>query len=501
MQQPLLEARKLTKRYPGVLALDEVSFSLNSGEVHSLCGENGAGKSTLIKVLGGVIGAGQYEGELFVRGQRVAFANTSEAERANIAVIHQELSLVDGMTVQENIFLGNEPGAWGFVDHREMRRRALALLSRFGLEIDPAALVGQLGMGHKQLVEIARALAKNASVLIFDEPTSALTRREVDGLLAIVKDLVKKGMSAIYISHKMDEVFELSERITVLRDGRSIATLRAAETDEATVVQKMVGRAVEDLFPPKSGRAGETLLEVSGLTIAAGRGEPPMLQGVSLEARAGQVLGIGGLMGAGRSELLMHLFGCFGVATAGNVRFLGQSSSERSPAQHVAAGLVLVTEDRKRFGLSLSASVGFNLSLSALPEFCRLGFVAKGRETARSLELFRALSVKAASLEVAVGTLSGGNQQKVVLGRALMTRPRLILLDEPTRGIDIGAKQEIYRLVAELRERGLGVILVSSELPELLGLADTIHMLGSGKLSGPFDPATATQEQLLSAAM
>ncbi|MET0412011.1 MAG: sugar ABC transporter ATP-binding protein [Polyangiaceae bacterium] len=501
MADVILETRAITKRFPGVVALKDVGFQLEAGEIHALCGENGAGKSTLIKILGGIIGHAEYEGELVVRGAPARFESIRDAEVAKIAVIYQELALIDGMTVAENVFLGHEPSRLGFVDHGRMYVDTQRVLERFNLKLDPTLRVGDLGMGQKQLVEIARALAKDARILILDEPTSALSDREVALLLEILKELRKAGVSCIYISHKLDEVFALADRITVLRDGQSITTLRASETDAGRVVQHMVGRAVEDLFPKSTATPGEVLLSVKDLSAAERRGEPARLEHIGFDVRAGEVVGIGGLMGAGRSELLMHLFGCWGERRSGSVHFRGQPLEGLKPPEIVARGLVLVTEDRKRFGLSLLASVGFNLSLSALSEFSSAGFVDADRELSRNRELSKSLSIKAASLEVPVGTLSGGNQQKVVLGRALMTAPKVVMLDEPTRGIDVGAKNEIYLLIRELSRQGLGVLLVSSELAELQGLADTIVMLREGKVGGVFDPKRATQADLLEAAM
>jgi len=501
MAGPILEAKSITKRYPGVLALRDVSFQLQAGEVHALCGENGAGKSTLIKVLGGVLPHDSYTGQLSCNGKAVRFESIRDAEAAGIAVIHQELSLVDEMTVAENVFLGNEPSRFGFVQHERMYVDAQKVLDRFKLDIDPTARVRELGMGQKQLVEIARALAKQVRILILDEPTSALSDKEVRALLAIILDLRGAGVSSIYISHKLDEVFHLSDRITVLRDGESVFSAPRSEADESSIVQQMVGRRVDDLFPPRRGMPGEVLLSVEKLSVAPRKGEPARLRDISFEVRGGQVLGIGGLMGAGRTELLMHLFGCYGERLSGQVRFAGRPLAAGDPAGNVRAGLVLVTEDRKRYGLCLDAMVGFNLSLSALRELSKTGFVDTERELRENRRMVDAMSIKAASLEVKVGTLSGGNQQKVVLGRALMTDPKVVLLDEPTRGIDIGAKSEVYTLVRELTERGLAVVLVSSELPELIGLADRILMLCQGQLGGSFDAREATQAELLSAAM
>jgi D-xylose transport system ATP-binding protein len=405
------------------------------------------------------------------------------------------------MTVAENVFLGNEPSRFGFVNHDRMYVDTQQVLTRFNLDIDPTLPIRNLGMGQKQLVEIARALAKKARILILDEPTSALTDREVQSLSAIIRDLRQAGVSLIYISHKMDEVFQLSDRITVLRDGESVFSTLTRDTDESSIVEHMVGRRVDDLFPENHSAKGDVLLSVDKLSVAPRRSEPAFLKDISFEVRAGEVLGIGGLMGAGRSELLMHLFGCYGHRLSGQVRFAGLPHDHSNPPGNIKKGLVLVTEDRKRYGLSLEASVGFNMSLSALAELTSRGFVDSEREFVKNREMSQSLSVKAASLEVKVGTLSGGNQQKVVLGRALMTDPKVVLLDEPTRGIDIGAKSEIYALIRLLTERGLGVVLVSSELPELMGLSDRIVMLSEGQLGGVFSAAAATQADLLRSAM
>ena len=501
MTDVTLEARAITKRFPGVVALKGVSFELAAGEIHALCGENGAGKSTLIKILGGIIPHGDYEGRLLVGGAEARFAGIRDAELAKIAVIYQELALVDAMTVAENVFLGHEPSRFGVVDYERMYVDTQRVLARFHLDIDPTRQVGELGMGQKQLVEIARALAKDARILILDEPTSALSDREVALLLDILRALRQGGVSSIYISHKLDEVFSIADRITVLRDGESVLTTRTSETTPGDIVRHMVGRAVEDLFPPRAGTPGEVLLEVKDLTVAERRGAPPRLRNVSFSLRRGEVLGIGGLMGAGRSELLMHLFGCYGVRLGGSVTFDGAPLEGDKPPEIVQRGLVLVTEDRKRYGLSLAAGVGFNLSLSALPELSVAGFIDADHELAKNREARQALSIKAASLEVPVDTLSGGNQQKVVLGRALMTEPKVVLLDEPTRGIDVGAKNEIYLLIRELTQKGLGVVLVSSELAELQGLADRIVMLREGEVGGVFDPGQVSQAELLAAAM
>jgi D-xylose transport system ATP-binding protein len=496
----LLEAHGLSKRFGGIVALDGVDFTLRRGEVHALCGENGAGKSTLIKILCGIHPHGSHGGSLSIDGQERQFRGVSDATAAGLAVIHQELALVPQMSVAENLYLGQEPRRGGLVDHARMLADAEALLARHGIDVPAAAPVESLGVGQRQLVEIARALRRDSKVLILDEPTAALTGHEVEVLLRIVRELAARGVGCIYISHRLDEVFAIADRITVLRDGRSIVTLEAATATREEVIGHMVGRRIEDLFPRRRGQPGACLLAVRNLTVAPAEGARPRLTGISLELRAGEVLGIGGLMGAGRSELLMHLFGLWGHRLAGEV-LLDGAPLARSPRECIAQGLVLITEDRKRFGLVLQQTVGFNLSLSDLARLAPRGVVDHDREEAANDEYMRRLRIRAAGQHTITATLSGGNQQKVMLGKALMTRPKVVLLDEPTRGIDVGAKLEIYELINDLTDQGVAVLLVSSELPELMGMSDRILMLADGAIGGRFDGGGFSQQALIEAAM
>jgi D-xylose transport system ATP-binding protein len=513
----VLTAKNLTKTFPGVVALRDVSFELRPGEIHALCGENGAGKSTLIKLLSGIHAHGSYEGELLVDGQPAMFSTIADAGRAGIAVIYQELALVPEMTVAENIFLGREPRRGLLVDNLQMLRETRELLSRFDVAVPPDASVASLGVGEKQLVEIVKALAKDSRVLILDEPTAALAEHEVRVLAAILRDLRARGIACIYISHKLDEVFALADRITVLRDGATIWTKATAETDKADVIRAMVGREIADLYPRRvttpaaalvgaradSGetgpRSGERGYEIRSLTVADNDGRV-RLRDVSFEVGAGEVLGIGGLMGAGRTELLMHLFGAWGTRVSGTVTLGDALLPPLPPHEILRRGIVLVSEDRRRYGLNLDESIGFNLSLSSIGKLTRGSLIDSGAEFAANDKQLRALRVKAPGLDAAVGKLSGGNQQKVVLGKALMTEPRVVLLDEPTRGIDVGAKVEIYELINVLTAAGKAVILVSSELPELIGMSDRIVMLHEGRVAGEFIRG-ATPEALLAAAM
>ena len=496
----VLEARGLTKHFGGVAALQGVDFTLHRGEIHGLCGENGAGKSTLIKILGGIHPCGSHGGSILLAGREQRFASVADAQGAGLAVIHQELALVPQMSVAENLYLGEELRHIGLVDHQRMLAEARRLLAHYGMAVPAEAIVASLGVGQQQLVEIARALRRDPQVLILDEPSAALGAHEVAVLLDIVRGLAARGVGCIYISHKLEEVFALCDRVTVLRDGHSIVTLETPRTSREEVIGHMVGRRIEDQFPRRRQAAGDVMLSIRGLSVAAAVGMAPRLRQIDLEVRAGEVLGIGGLMGAGRSELLMHLFGIWGHRLAGTVLIDGQPLAG-SPRRCIDQGLVLITEDRKRHGLVLQQTVGFNLSLSDLPRLSPRGIIDRDRESGANDTFMRRLRIRAASQESVTANLSGGNQQKVMLGKALMTRPKVVLLDEPTRGIDVGAKLEIYSLINDLTDQGLGVLLVSSELPELMGMSDRILMLADGATGGMFQGAAITQEALLAAAM
>ncbi len=497
---PVLGASGLVKRFGGVTALDGVDFELIAGEVHALCGENGAGKSTLIKILSGVHPEGTYEGEVRVDGVPVHLHTIRDSEAVGVAVIHQELALVEGMTVAENIFLGHEPTRFGLIDHDRMYSEAHRVLELFHIDIPVNRRVTDLGIGEKQLVEIAKALKHRCKALILDEPSAALTKREVAVLLDIVRALKERGVACLYISHKLDEVFAVADRITVLRDGKSVACLAAAGTGHDTVIQHMVGRRIADLFPRRKPELGEVLVEVSNLSAAESVSAAPRLKEIGFKVRAGEVLGIGGLMGAGRSELLLHLFGAWGYRVDGTVS-LGGEPLAVTPRGCIRQGLVLVCEDRKRYGLVFDQTLAFNLSLSSLRDLSGVGLIDSDAESLAGQRAVQSLGIKAPHLETVIQSLSGGNQQKVVLGKAMMTGPRVMLLDEPTRGIDVGAKQEIYELINGLTERGMAVIMVSSELPELMGMSDRIVMLANGRVGGVFNSDDATQETLLAAAM
>ncbi len=497
----MLVAEHLTKRFGGVPALDDVGFELRAGEIHALCGENGASKSTLIKLLSGSHPYGSYQGRISVAGSEARFRSSRDASAAGIAVIHQELTCVDELSVADNICLGQEPRRWGvLVDRRRALARAAEARARFGVALDPAAPMGSLGIGQKQLVEIVKALARESRILILDEPTAALAGHEVERLLGVLRELRARGIACIYISHRLEELFRIADRVSVLRDGRSVCTLAGVEANEAAVVRHMVGRELTERDRRVPQAPGATLLAVNGLAVD-GEDGAPRLADIGFELRAGEVLGVGGLMGSGRSELLMHLYGAAGRRRAGEVTVGGQRLPAGDPRAALAAGLALVSEDRRRFGLLLEESVGFNLSLASLRALSRAGVIQQAAEAAANRHWFGALQIRATGLDSVVGRLSGGNQQKVVLGKVLMTRPRVVMLDEPTRGIDIGAKREIYALIDRLTAAGTAILLVSSELVELIELSDRILMLRDGRIGGRFERAAVTPAALLAAAL
>lgn len=500
-QSSFLEMRNITKSFPGVRALDGVSFDLHPGEVHALVGENGAGKSTLIKVLGGVYPHPEYGGEIFIEGSPQRFAGVREAEKAGIAVIYQELSLVREMTVGENIFLGREPTSLGLIRWEELYRRARALLADLHLSIDPLTPVRGLGIGQQQLVEIAKALSHNAQVLVLDEPTAALTDSEVETLFGILQKLRERGVGMIYISHKLDEVFRISDRITVLRDGRTVGTNPTTDWTESQVIARMVGREVGDIFPTVEHAKGEVVFEAIGMTVHdPDVPQKKLVDDVSFLVRQGEVLGVAGLMGAGRSDLLMAIFGAHPGSVSGEIRLAGKRVHIKGPADAIKQGIGFVTEDRKRFGLVLDQTILSNMTLAGLRQISGRFITSVDAESAVGERAMSNLRVKAKSVFTIAGTLSGGNQQKVVLAKWLLTKPRVLFLDEPTRGIDVGAKQEIYAQINALAKSGLAIVLVSSELPEVLGLADRVVVLHEGKQTGEFTRSDATPEAVMACA-
>ncbi|GAA4856957.1 sugar ABC transporter ATP-binding protein [Saccharopolyspora cebuensis] len=499
----LVEMGGITKRYGGVLACDDVDLSVASGEVHALLGENGAGKSTLMKVLSGDVT--DHSGTITVGGRPVSFAKPVDAQRAGIAMIHQELDLVPGLTVAENLYLGREPRTgYGVVDRRLMAARTRELLRRTGIDIDPQRPVGGLRVGEQQLVTIARALALDARVLIMDEPTSALSNAEVTRLFGVIAELRRAGTGIVYISHRMDEIGRVADRATVLRNGRVVAEFAARELTAAQAAEAMVGRSVPALLEAEHPEPGPVLLELAGFGITprrprVGRREPA---GVDLTVRAGEIVGLCGLLGSGRTELLEALFGAGPPGRwHGTATLSGRPVRSGGPRRALRQGIAFVPEDRRTSGLVLGHSVRANAVLSILGELGMAGLVRRRAEVEATERTVRRLKVKLGHIADPVGTLSGGNQQKVVFGRMLLTEPGLLLLDDPTRGVDIGAKAEIYELLREIAARGIGVLLASSELPELVGLCRRVVVLRAGRSVAEFDTAEVGEADLLAAAM
>jgi len=485
----LLEARDIRKAFPGVVALDGVSLKLRTHSVHALMGENGAGKSTLMKIIAGIYAPD--EGELRLQGQAVRFASPREALQQGIAMIHQELNLLPSMSVAENVWIGREPLRFGLVNHRELRHHTRALLERLHIDLDPDAEVRRLSIAARQLVEIARALSYDSHLLIMDEPTSALTERDAERLFVIVRELRAEGKGILYITHRLEELTEIADEISVLRDGRYVGSGRPGELGRDEIIRMMVGRTLERIFPHEPGEPGDVALSLSHLTL------PGHFYDVSFELRCGEILGLAGLVGCGRSKLAEAIFGLT-PASGGEIRIDGQEVRIDSPRTSVAHGLGFVTEDRKETGCFLTLDVLENVAISVLSrDFVRIGFV-RGRALRRACrEMLQRLRVKTPDLNECIGNLSGGNQQKVLLGRWLLLGPRILILDEPTRGVDVGAKAEIHQLISRLVAQGMAVLMISSELPEILGMSDRVMVMHEGRVTGMLSREQADQVTIM----
>ena len=503
MPEPLLQMRTITKHFGGVHALRGVSFSAHAGEVHALCGENGAGKSTLMKILAGAIIG--HEGTILLNGKEAVFPGPRDAEAAGIRIIYQELNLVPDLSVTANVFLGRERTFGpGLLDHRAMKSQALRLFDRLGAAIRPRDRVGDLRVGDQQMVEIAKALLSEAAVVIMDEPTSALSDAEVSRLFRVIDDLKKAGTAVIYISHKMNEVFTLADRVTVLRDGQLVATATRAESSPDQVVRWMVGREIAALNYQPHPISEKAILRVRGLNLPSPpEGGRPSLSDISIELHAGEVLGVAGLLGAGRTELLEALFGASPSPPLGSIELDGQPVRFGHPAEAIEAGVALVTEDRKTLGLFSEMTVGENITIGSLGNYRAraLGdFLSPSSEASAIAGKIAQLAIKTDGPRAAVTSLSGGNQQKCILARWLLINPKVLLLDEPTRGIDVGAKSEIYALIRRLVAGGMAIIMTSSELPELLAVSDRILVLCEGRATAMIPRAEATEEGIMHAA-
>ena len=489
------------KSFPGVRALDGVDFEIHPGKLNALVGENGAGKSTLMNILAGVLQ--QDAGEILLDGQSVSFSNTKDAQRAGIAMIYQELNLVPYLTIAENIFLGRElANKIGIIDYPRMNKESASLLSQLDLRVDPTVLVGELRVGQQQVVEIAKALSLDARIIIMDEPTSAITEHEIDVLFQLIDSLKAKGVALVYITHKLDELFRIGNRVTVLRDGQYIDTKQIDELDQDDVVRMMVGRDMDGLYSRTPTIAEEEVLRVENITLRHPiQADRLILDNVGLNVKAGEIVGLFGLMGAGRTELLETIFGLHPADCEGAIYIEGAEVSISCPADAISAGIGLAPEDRKDLGLVLPMSVGANTSLAVLKRIQRFAFIPSQPEAELVQKYVQRLRIKTPSLAQAVQNLSGGNQQKVILAKWLATHPKVLLLDEPSRGIDINAKREIYTLIDELTKSGLGIVMVSSELPEILAVADRVLVLCEGKLTAEFAGEDATEEKILNAAI
>jgi putative multiple sugar transport system ATP-binding protein len=499
----LLEMRGIRKTFPGVVALDCVDLNVQAGEIHAVVGENGAGKSTLMKVLSGVYPHGSFEGEIRFDGQPRAFGGIADSEKLGIIIIHQELALIPQLSIAENIFLGNEPARFGIIDWLEAHRRTRDLLARVGLDESPSALAGDLGVGKQQLVEIAKALAKQVKLLILDEPTAALNERDSDALLELLLELKRQGIACILISHKLNEIEKVADAITVLRDGSTVAHLDCADAppSQDLIIRHMVGREMADRYPHRTPVIGDTVFELRDWWVHHPlHADRAVVKGVNLQVRRGEIVGIAGLMGAGRTELAMSVFGrSWGKRISGTALVDGRPVDLGTVQKAVNAGLAYVTEDRKSLGLVLNDSIAHNTTLANLPGVARGGVIDDGREFQVASDYRRRLATRCSGVQQPVVNLSGGNQQKVVLAKWLFAEPTLLILDEPTRGIDVGAKFEIYTLIARLAEEGRAILLISSEMPELLGLADRIYVMNEGRFVAEFEAAEASQEKIMHA--
>ncbi|MCA9214056.1 MAG: sugar ABC transporter ATP-binding protein [Planctomycetales bacterium] len=497
---PVLSCDRIVKRYPGVVALDSVDFTVLPGEVHGLIGENGAGKSTLMHILAGANHPD--EGVIHLDGQPVTFADPRDAIDRGISLVHQELNLVPYLSVAENIFLGCElVSQFGFIRSHEQNRRCRKLLADIDATIDPTSEVNRLRVGQQQVVEIAKALNTNTRVVFMDEPTSAISDQEVESLFELIASLRRSGVSIVYVSHKIDELLQICDRITVLRDGRLVQTLSRADADQDTIVRLMVGRQLEELYVHSDAQRSQQRLQVTSLQFTRKNATRPTVDDVSFSVQGGEVLGVFGLMGAGRTELLESIYGLHPSQTTATIQVDGQTVTIRSAEDALRHGLGLLPEDRKRQGLILGMSVEQNISLSNIAAIERAYVLSARRERELAQTFVKQFAVRTPSVSNRVSTLSGGNQQKVVLSKVLLRKPRVLMLDEPTRGIDVNAKREIYALIDRLKQEGMAVIVVSSELPELLGIADRVMVMCEGRRTAEYDRPEMNEELLMRAAV
>jgi D-xylose transport system ATP-binding protein len=499
----ILEFKNVTKKFPGITALDDVSFSIRRGEIHGICGENGAGKSTLMKILAGVYPWGTYEGQVLYEGRELKLVDQSihQAVNEGIAIVFQELTLVPTITVGENIFLGKEPAERGIINWEKLYADTQKVLDKYHLDVPPRSIVRHLGVGKMQMTEIAKALAEDAKILILDEPTSALAEAEIEQLMEILRGLKQHGVTCIYISHKLDEFFKITDTITVLRDGKVVTTQPTKKLNTELLVKNMVGREMKERFPKGNRKPGEVILEVEGLHALDPQDRNyEILKGVNFNLRRGEILGIAGLMGSGRTELVMTLFGEYAKISQGKIKMEGKEITPRNSREAMEYGISLVPEDRKRHGLVLMQSILRNISLANLDRFAGFMRINDVAELKESTDFAKSLAIKASNLHAKADSLSGGNQQKTVISKWLMSKPKVLIMDDPTRGIDVGTKFEIYKIMNDLAEQGMAIIMISSDLVEVLGMSDRIMVMCEDQSVCTLDISEATEEKIMALA-
>jgi putative multiple sugar transport system ATP-binding protein len=500
MQEYILEMKHITKEFPGVIALDQVNIKVKKGEIHALCGENGAGKSTLMKILSGVYPHGTYEGEIFFNGQKCEFHSIKQSEAKGIGIIHQELALIKSLSIAENIFVGNEVAKYGIIDWDETYKRTNVVLKKVGLNENPSTLIKDLSVGKQQLVEIAKALSKDITLLILDEPTSALNEEDSKNLLNLIRDLKKQGVTSIIISHKLKEIEEIGDSLTVLRDGKTVDYLDMVhqKITEERIIKSMVGREINELYPQRNAKIGDILLEVKNWNADHPSVERKILKDININVRAGEVVGIAGLMGSGRTELARSIFGkSYGRNIHGEIYISNKKVSLNSVSDAIKHGLAYVTEDRKNLGLILINSIKHNVVLANLKRISNRGVIDENKEIKAVEKQVNALKLKYSNILQETKNLSGGNQQKVVLSKWMFSEPDILILDEPTRGIDVGAKYEIFTIINQLAEMGKAIIVISSELLEVLGLSDRIYVMVKGEIKAEIPKEKASQEIIM----
>lgn len=492
----ILEMKNITKEFPGVKALDDVNLKVAAGEIHALCGENGAGKSTLMKVLSGVYPHGTYSGDILFQDEVCMFKDIKGSESLGIVIIHQELALIPELSIAENIFLGNEQAKAGVINWNETVVKARELLKKVGLSENPNTLISKIGVGKQQLVEIAKALSKDVKLLILDEPTAALNEEESENLLQLLLSFKKEGMTSIMISHKLNEVSKVADSITIIRDGRTIETLKWEEVSEDRIIKGMVGRELTNRYPDRTPQIGETILEVKDWEVL--QGDRKVIDNISMHIKRGEIVGIAGVMGSGRTEFAMSVFGrSYGTKISGQLYKDGKEISVKNVPEAIENGLAYVTEDRKNYGLILIEDIKRNISLPNLGKLSKFSVLNENVEVKEAENYRQKMNIKTPSILQKTGNLSGGNQQKVVLSKWIYAEPDILMLDEPTRGIDVGAKYEIYTIINQLADEGKGILLISSEMPELLGMCDRIYVMNEGSFKGELAAADATQESIM----